>query len=192
MPGGVKGTAVASVVEDMKRLIEAGRLRRDELEVRLEPADLDLLEQKILPSTWYPLGVQGRLTQILLEVEGKGSLEYLLERGRRAAERMREGGLYAQLAVDQDRWGDRIGALMIPLGPAIYRDTVWSIELSGVGSEMRFEIAVEVQEDFPEVCRHQTQGFIEHASSYASGRRVRMSSERVKPTLIKFIGQGTR
>lgn len=190
MPGGVKGTAVASVVEDLKRLIEAGRVRRDELEVRLQAADLELLEQKILPSSWYPLGSQGRLTQILLEVEGKGSLEYLLERGRRAAERMREGGLYAQLSVDQERWGERIGAMMIPLGPAIYRDTVWSIELSGTGAAMRFEITVEVQEDFPEVCRHQTQGFIEHASSYASGRPVRMSSSRVSPTRIVFVGQG--
>lgn len=190
MPGGVKGTAVASVVEDLKRQIEAGRVRRDELEVRLQAEDLELLEQKILPSSWYPLGSQGRLTQILLEVEGKGSLEYLLERGRRAAERMREGGLYAQLSVDQERWGERVGAMMIPLGPAIYRDTVWSIELSGKGAEMRFEITVEVQEDFPEVCRHQTQGFIEHASSYASGRPVRMSSTRVSPTRIVFVGQG--
>lgn len=190
MPGGVKGTAVASVVEDLKRLIEAGRVRRDELEVRLHAEDLELLEQKILPSSWYPLGSQGRLTQILLEVEGRGSIEYLLERGRRAAERMREGGLYAQLSVDQERWGERIGAMMIPLGPAIYRDTVWSIELSGTGAAMRFEITVEVQEDFPEVCRHQTQGFIEHASSYASGRPVRMSSTRVSPTRILFAGQG--
>lgn len=190
MPGGVKGTAVASVVEDLKRLIEAGRVRRDELEVRLHAEDLELLEQKILPSSWYPLGSQGRLTQILLEVEGRGSIEYLLERGRRAAERMREGGLYAQLSVDQERWGERIGAMMIPLGPAIYRDTVWSIELSGKGAAMRFEITVEVQEDFPEVCRHQTQGFIEHASSYASGRPVRMSSTRVSPTRILFAGQG--
>lgn len=190
MPGGVKGTAVASVVEDLKRQIEAGRVRREELEVRLQAEDLELLEQKILPSSWYPLGSQGRLTQLLLEIEGKGSIEYLLERGRRAAERMREGGLYAQLTVDQERWGERIGAMMIPLGPAIYRDTVWSIELSGRGAAMRFEITVEVQEDFPEVCRHQTQGFIEHASSYASGRPVRMSSSRLSPTRILFAGQG--
>ena len=189
MPGGVKGTAVASVVEDLKRLLEGGRIRRDEMEVRLEPADLELIEQKILPSSWYPLGSQGRLTQLLLEVEGRGSIEYLLERGRRAAERMREGGLYAQLAVDQERWGERVGAMMIPLGPAIYRDTVWSIELSGRGPAMRFEITVEVQEEFPEVCRHQTQGFIEHAASYASGARIRMSSTRVSPTRIQFIGQ---
>lgn len=189
MPGGVKGTAVASVVEDVKRLIEAGRLRREQLEVRLEPADLELLDQKCLPSSWYSLASQGRLTQVLLEVEGKGSIEYLLERGRRAAERLREGGLYAQLSVDQERWGERMGAMMIPLGPAIYRDTVWSIELTGRGAEMRFEINVDVQEEFPEVCRHQTQGFIEHASSFASGGPVRMSSSRVSPTRIQFVGQ---
>ena len=57
------------------------------------------------------------------------------------------------------------------------------------GDAMRFEITVEVQEEFPEVCRHQTQGFIEHASSYASGGRVRMSSTRVSPTRIQFVGQ---
>jgi hypothetical protein len=187
MVGGVKGTAIESVVADVNRLVEKRRITREELEVRLEPEDLELLEQKLLPSAWYSLGTYGRMTQLLFEIEGRGKLEYLLERGRRAAERIRGAGLYAQLAAARERWGDSLGSMMVTLGPAIYRDTEWAFRLLADGAG-RFEIEISVPESFPDVCRHTTQGFIEHAATHASGRPVRISSERVSPTRIVFQG----
>jgi hypothetical protein len=189
MTGAVKGTAVASVVEDVNRLVAEGRISREELEARLDAEDLELLEQKLLPSSWYSLGTQGRLTQILFEVEGKGSLEYLVERGRRAAERLRAAGLYAQLAMEPERWGERVGQMMMPLGPTIYRDTKWRIRQEGTGATVRFEIEVDVPAQFPDVCRHQTQGFIEHAATHAAGKPVVVTSERIAPTRMVFRGQ---
>ena len=190
MAGGVKGTAIASVVEDVNRLLAEGRLSRDDLEVRLERDDLVLLDEKVFPSNWYSLGSYGRLTQVLFEAEGKGSVDYLVERGRRAAERLRQGGLYAaQLKVDRDRWGERVGNMMVPLGPAIYRDTFWRIELTDGADGVSFAIEVDVQADFPDLGRLQTQGFIEHAATYASGGPVQVTSERVSPTRIRFRGR---
>lgn len=190
MPGGVKGTAMVSVIDDVNRLLAEGRLSRDDLEIQLEPSDLAVLEEKVFPSNWYALGSYGRLTRVLLNAEGKGSLEYLVERGRRAAERLRQAGLYAaQLKVDRDRWGERVGKMMVPLGPAIYRDTFWRVDLSSVGGKMSFAIEVDVQTDFPDLCRHQTQGFIEHAATYAAGVPVEVTSERVGPTKIRFSGR---
>lgn len=189
MPGGVKGTAISSVIEDVNRLLAERRVTRTELEVRLDRADLELLEQKVLPSNWYPLESYGRLSRVLLEIEGGGAIEYLVERGRRAAERLRAAGLYAQLSIDRDRWGERLGQMMIPLGPALYRDTVWRIDHREVGGAIHFDIEVEVQPEFPDLCRHQTQGFIEHAATHAAGRPIEVSSKRVAPTRIAFRGR---
>jgi hypothetical protein len=190
MAGGVKGTAMVSVVEDVNRLLAEGRVVRDDLEVQLQRDDLELLDEKVFPSNWYSLGSYGRLTRVLLNAEGRGSLEYLVERGRKAAERLRQAGLYAaQLKVDRDRWGERVGQMMVPLGPAIYRDTFWRVELTDVDGKVSFAIEVDVQADFPDLCRHQTQGFIEHAATYAAGAPVEVTSERVTATRIRFRGR---
>ena len=190
MVGGVKGTALESVVADVNRLVETGVISRADLDVRLDAEDLELLDQKLLPSAWYSLGSYGRLTQLLFETEGRRRIEYLVERGRRAAERIRNAGLYAQFSADRDRWGDRIGAMLVTLGPAMYRDTEWSYRLLAGGSGMRFEIEVSVPADFPDVCRHATQGFVEYTAVHAAGENVRVSSERVSPTRI-VIRAGT-
>jgi hypothetical protein len=190
MVGGVKGTALESVVADVNRLVETGVISRADLDVRLDAEDLELLDQKLLPSAWYSLGSYGRLTQLLFETEGRRRIEYLVERGRRAAERIRNAGLYAQFTADRDRWGDRIGAMLVTLGPAMYRDTEWSYRLLAGGGGMRFEIEVSVPADFPDVCRHATQGFVEYTAVHAAGKNVRVSSERVSPARI-VIRAGT-
>jgi hypothetical protein len=191
MVGGVKGTAIESVIADVNRLVESGKISRQQLEVRLEAEDLELLEQKLLPSVWYSLGAYGRMTQLLYEAEGRGKLDYLHERGRRAADRIRGAGLYAQLTAARERWGDSLGTMMVTLGPAIYRDTDWAFRLLAGGTGLRFEIEISVPESFPDVCRHTTQGFIQHAATHAAGQPVRMSSERVSPTRIIFQGVTT-
>jgi hypothetical protein len=191
--GAVKGTAIASVVDDVNRLVAEGRITREELEAQLEREDLEILDEKVFPSSWYPLGTYGRLSRVLLHTDGRGSLEYLVERGRRSAERLRQAGLYAaQLKLDRDRWGERIGQMMVPLGPAIYRDTFWRVDLTDTGDQVSFAIEVDVPEDFPDLCRHQTQGFIEHAATYAAERPVEVTSERVSATRIRFRGRSRR
>jgi hypothetical protein len=192
MAGGVKGTAIASVVEDVKSLVAEGRISQEALEARLAAEDLALLEEKPLPSRWYSLESYGRLSELLFEVEGRRATEYLVERGRRAAERMRSAGLYAQLQVDRERWGERVGQMMIPLGPALYRDTVWRVEAPSADAGLSFAIEVDVPASFPDLCRYQTQGFIEHAAAHASGSGVEVTSERVAPERMVFRGRPRR
>jgi hypothetical protein len=52
---GAKGTAIASVVEDLNRLLQEGKISREELEARLEANDLEVLDQKIVPALWHPM-----------------------------------------------------------------------------------------------------------------------------------------
>lgn len=187
---GVKGTAIESVVADVNRLVEEGRISRDALEARLPAADLQLLETKIVPALWYPYASYGRLMELLFEVEGRRSTEYLVERGRRAADRVRATGLYAQLKGNWSNWGDRVGTILATLGPAMYKDTQWRIQIQGAGGpEMSFRLEVDCPAEFPDVCRWPTQGFIEYiANMYASEGKVRVRSERVSPERMVFVG----
>jgi len=184
---GVKGTAIASVVEDVNRLLQEGRLSRDALEARLDAADLEVLEQKIVPALWYPIGTYGRFVEILFERDGGRRTEYLVERGRRAAERIKATGLYAQLSADRAGWGDRIGKILVSLGPAMFKDSSWSFEVLA-SSPLRWRIEMRVPASFPDLCRHSTQGFIDYLTKLHSDSTT-VTSERSSPTLIVFRGE---
>jgi hypothetical protein len=187
---GVKGTAIESVVADVGRLLAEGRISRPALEARLPAPDLQLLETRIVPALWYPYASYGRLMELLFEVEGRRSTEYLVERGRRAAERVRATGLYAQLKGDWSNWGDRVGTILATLGPAMYKDTQWRAQVHGLAERsVTFRLEVDCPAEFPDICRWPTQGFIEAvAALYAGDNKVRMSSKRLSPERMLFLG----
>ena len=91
MPG-IKGTAIESLVVDVNRLVQEGRLRPEELEARLQPEDLEILGQKVLAALWYPLGTYERLTQLMLKVEGRMELAVLRKHGASIRELARVTG----------------------------------------------------------------------------------------------------
>lgn len=189
---GVKGTAIESVVNDVNHLVETGAISREVLDARLHADDLRLLEGKIVAALWYPLGSYGRLMELLYEFEGRRRTEYLIERGRRAADRVRATGLYSQLNSDWSTWGDRVGKILATLGPAMYKDTQWRIDLDRTGRRgMAFRLEVDCPPEFPDVCRWPTQGFIEALAQLYSGEStIRMRSERVSPERMVFYGEG--
>lgn len=189
---GVKGTAIESVVNDVNHLVETGSISRDVLEARLHADDLRLLEGKVVAALWYPLECYGRLMELLYEYEGRRSTEYLIERGRRAADRVRATGLYSQLNSDWSTWGDRVGKILATLGPAMYKDTQWRIDLDRTGrSGMALRLEVDCPPEFPDVCRWPTQGFIEALAQLYSGETtIRIRSERVSPERMVFYGEG--
>lgn len=183
----VKGSIVELAVADVNRLVDEGRLAPDELEVRLEARDHALLREKISGASWYDLGCYTRLLELLHEIEGEGREAYLVERGRRAAERLRHRGLYGYL--DRDRrsfWGRRIGRFLVSLGHQVYEDTDWTFELVEDGVR-GFAVHVRVPSDYPDAIRFTFQGFIECLSElYGSSTRV--VSERPAPDRMVFHG----
>jgi hypothetical protein len=184
----IKGTAIESVIDDLKRLGEEGRFSRDDLEIWLTSGDLDLLDRKINGAGWYPIDSYGRLSDLLMKHEGQGKSEYLVERGRRAAERLKATGIYSQLSADRERWGDRLGAIMTSIGPAMFKDSEWIYEQPSPdsGHSQRFKIHVRVTPGFPEAGRYAAQGFIDFLSNqnYAGG--VVVESRRLSDTELEF------
>ncbi|HTF34004.1 MAG TPA: hypothetical protein VK714_09930 [Myxococcota bacterium] len=93
----IKGSVFVRAVEDISKLVSAGSLSRGELERRLPPTDVLLLNQPVIPSSWYDVQAYGRLLELLRDVEGGGRKEYLRERGARSAELLLQAGLYQQM-----------------------------------------------------------------------------------------------
>src|SRR5688572_1766603 len=93
----IKGSAFEAVVLDVGRLLQSGKIPREEAATRLEAEDLRLLEDKILPALWYPLASYRRMSELLWEFDGGRDPAYLMGRGARAAERLFDAGLYQQM-----------------------------------------------------------------------------------------------
>lgn len=93
----IKGSVFAGVVENAVKLVARGEITREELERRLEPDDVALLDQEIAVSGWYDIRSYDRLNALLLELEGGGEVKYYREQGRATARRLLEAGLYGQL-----------------------------------------------------------------------------------------------
>jgi hypothetical protein len=93
----IKGTLFAAVVDDLNRLVESGRIDAGAVESRLAPREIALLEAKVNAAGWYDLATYHRMVALLCDAEGGGSDRYWQERGRKAARRMADAGIYQQL-----------------------------------------------------------------------------------------------
>jgi hypothetical protein len=189
----IKGTAFQSVLEDVRGLVESGRLSRAQLELELEAEDVRLLDEKVLPGLWYPLTTYGRLTELLMKHEGKGKSAYVVARGARAAERLFAAGLYQQLSrgdeigakkrAANEAWSQHEANLMTSLAGAIFNVSSWRYITEGDGTS---RIDVSDAAALPEVSRWAAQGFVEYTASRLSSTSMRVTSERPSPDRIVF------
>ncbi len=197
----IKGTAFQAVAVDLARLVQAGRIPRHVVELRLEAADLRLLDDKILPGLWYPIACYRRMSELLWELEGKGKPAYLLARGARAAERLFEAGLYQQMLRGEqigaeyrergESWSEFDGKLMTSIAGAIFNVSRWSFRRHPEDPNVN-RIEVSDAAELPEVSRLAAQGFIEYTASRLTGVSVHVTSERPRPDRIVFTLRGPR
>jgi hypothetical protein len=131
MPGvSIKGSVIEKLVEDARRLRDDGRVSAEQLEVHLDRTALELLDSKPLPALWYPLESYNRLIDLLLEVEGKGSVDYLRRRGAGVADRLIAGGFYDQFSSLDRRLRDpqeylRLMRRVVTVMGAIFNFVKW-------------------------------------------------------------------
>ena len=92
----IKGSVFAGHFEVLSKLVECGEISREALEDHLPPKDLALFDTPILVTAWYDIRSYTRILELLRDVAGEGSNDYLVERGAASAERLLYSGLYAQ------------------------------------------------------------------------------------------------
>ena len=188
----IKGIALQSVIDDVLRLREEGRIPESMLEARLEKKELAWLEEKVQPALWYAIDGYARLTQLLLEVEGRGDPDYIVRRGEAAGARLFDSGIYVQLQHGEKRgeearsggrsFTEHDGRLMTTLSGSMFNFTRWSYRVEG--SEAIIEVADAAA--FPEVSRLAAQGLIQCITARVRNRKVEVRSERPSPDRVIF------
>ena len=188
----IKGSALSSLVEDVRALCDSGRISAERLEEALEAADIALLESKIQPALWYPIQSYERLTKLLLDVAGRGDPQYVVDRGARAAQRLWESGLYVQLQHGEEKAAKarRVGGAMTErdarmittLSGAIFNFTRWSYR----AGEPDAVIEVHEAADWPEVSVWAARGFLEYVVSRLRRVETRVEAKRVARDRVEF------
>lgn len=193
----IKGSVFANSVQDVNRLLERGALTLEKAKNWLQPEDLDFLEENILVSAWYPMATYGRLCTLLRDVEGRGSDEYLRQKGRETAARLLEAGLYAQLeylhraevarASDPRERAAAFGRdlrLLCTLSGSILNFSRWTPHPDEEHAD-RYRIDVTEAEAFPDVFCWRSEGFVNEMATQ-HGDKDLWRWERPAPDHVVF------
>ena len=193
----IKGSVFAVVVEDVRKLLARGAVSPREAERWLQPDDLRLLESEISVSHWYDVRAYARLNELLRDVEGKGSNEYLRQKGRETARRLGEAGVYAQLeylkrakvakatgpAARSEAFGRDL-RLLASLSGSILNFSRWT-PMPDPGRGGRYLIEVSDAKDMPEVLCWRSDGFVNGMASL-HGNQDLWTWERPQPDRVLF------
>ena len=168
----IKGSALLGLFENVKKLLAQGSLSQTETERWLKPEDIALLEQEALVSDWYDIRTYVRMSELLRDVAGGGSNEYLKQRGRQSARRLIEAGLYQQMEyLHNTRLRESSGAqarfeafgrdlrLLTSLSASILNFSKWEPKPDPDHND-RYVIRVSEAKDFPEVLCWSSEGFL--------------------------------
>jgi hypothetical protein len=193
----VKGSVFAGVVEEVKKLLASGKASRSDAARWLMPPDFALLEEPILITRWYEIDVYTRMNELLRELEGDGSNEYLRLRGRETARRLLEAGLYSQLeylhrtelasAITGPARVSAFGRdlrLLATLSGSILNFSRWVVR-PDPKQAARYVIDVTEAQSFPDVLAWRSDGFVNEMATQ-HGQPDLWSWERVASDHLVF------
>ena len=168
----IKGSVFSGVVEDVNKLLQSGLASRREAKRWLQPEDFALLDVPVVITRWYDIRSYARMNELLRDVEGGGSNQYLRTLGRQTANRLLEAGLYSQLEylnrTEVSKVGDgpmRFAAfgrdlrLLTTISASILNFSRWTSQ-PDPDCAARYLIEVTEARDFPEVLAWRSDGFV--------------------------------
>lgn len=187
----IKGIVLANLINDVAALQASGKISTEEIEARLEKADLDLLETKPNSTDWVPIDHYRRLSELLWEVEGKRSPAYLERRGRASAELVLASGIYQQVEFLKERYDARDLKsaraslnLVVTLQGSLINFGNWQVEDDPEHSD-RLQIRITDATHFPEALCHAMVGFLNRLSETRS-TPSKWHFERTRLDLLTF------
>ncbi|MCG8592007.1 MAG: hypothetical protein MJE66_22145 [Proteobacteria bacterium] len=172
----IKGIVLQPTCDQLNALVAHGRLSREQLEIRLEPADLEVLDSKIEPSLWYARTTADRLSAALVDAAGGGDPEWLKEQGRDTVEAVLARDVlrdFIQSAVERS---DRVGETLVGLGSLIQNFGSWSYsgeELTDCQVELR-----DCGDSYSDLACWSAAGFMEGLIRKITGESVTVSFSR--------------
>jgi hypothetical protein len=187
----LKATGFQSAADDLKKLVESGRLTRAELTAQLDPSDIPFLDKQLAASSWVPIATYVRALELLIALEGGRDVHaYLVDRGMRAAERLHKLGLYGQFEASVETWGHRVGTITATMGAVLYNFSRWSFESQPDGNS--FRTIIDEALHYPEPLIAIGEGFIQYLAQHMlPDYKIEVNGRRTRPDQIVFTGQFT-
>jgi hypothetical protein len=198
----IKGTVFAGVVENVRKAIDSGSTSRQEAARFLEPTDFALLDRPVTITRWYDIRSYTRMSELLREVEGEGSNEYLRDAGRQTARRLLESGLHTQLEYLQKSEVAKVAKpqrftafgrdlhLLTTLSASILNFSRWASKPDPKRSD-RYVIEVTEALDFPEVLAWRSDGFVNEMATQHGDPDLwswsRESSDRIVFRMVRGL-----
>jgi hypothetical protein len=194
----IKGAAIDETIEDVRKLLVKGELSQREIEARLRPEDLAVLEQPaIIPSKWYDVELYRRLAELLRDAVGGGCNEFVRQRGFQKGKKLIDAGLYQQMEylgrsqltreLDSKARFEAYGRdlkLFVTLSGSLVNFCRWSVARDP-DHEDRYRIELRDAADYPEVLCWATEGLIDAMAAH-HGLAGLWRYERVAPDFIVF------
>jgi len=184
----VKGSLFVTGVVAVRRYRDSGRLSEDQIAVRLSPVALEMLDQKIDISRWYPIDAFCEMVDIDWEIAAERDPAYMRGMGEAAAKRFFERGIYQQLdyakrseRVENQRSLTRQAKLIVTVTTALYN----FLEIDVQVASNVLEIVYGNSALFSEALRYTTEGFMNEVNRWQGSSR-RWTSERVAPDRVSF------
>jgi len=183
-----KGNIVMGSVIAVRRHRDAGRITPAELEKRLSPEAIALLDARIEIGSWYPIDVFCSLLDLDWEIAGHHEIGYLERQGAVSADRLFDSGMYQQLdfaerskRVDTRKSLERQAKLITTINGALYNFLEVTVELSPTALQLRYANAA----SFSDALMHTSVGFMNQINHRQGSKRI-WSARRVAPDVIVF------
>lgn len=188
MEPSVKGSLLLNAAVAMRRHRDAGRVSEDELAARLGPAALELLDQKIDVSRWYPIDGFCEMVNMDWEIAAGRDPDYARRMGQDSAARFFQSGIYQQLdyakrvaRVESRSALVRQSRLITTVTNTLYSFIEIDVQVEGDNLVIFFGDAAA----FSEALRYTTEGFMDEINRQQGSAR-RWSSERIAPDRVRF------
>jgi hypothetical protein len=186
--GNVKGAAIQAAWMRVNELLETGRITREQLEARLSPRALEIVEQKILPSLWYSIAAGAEISQLVADVDGGGNTSHMTKLGAETAHRFLAGGTFKDFIEGATHNRTRRGESLVRLAELMLDFGDWHFEGDDL---LDFKVVVTEAEQLPETTRFSIQGFIAVLTTEISKQQIICDSQRPSPDTVVFSGQAS-
>lgn len=190
----IKGSIIEKLVADLAQAVADGVIPRESLELRLQPEDIALFDEKINPAKWYSLASFQRLSQLLSSQQDGDRVQFLQARGVAAADRLMDAGIYQQLAAEGGSVGSGVQTrqdllrnlrLRFSLMGGLISVGVTHIE---VDEDPPARAVVEIREasEIPDELGHNMVGFVSRVAERTGDGGRAWTFRRTTPDVMRF------
>ncbi len=181
----VKGVILQRSWSQLNELLEAEKIEREALVTRLEPEDVRILDEKVEPSLWYPIGTVTRFSCALGELVDEEGSDIWIERGLTIIRNVLQSPNFKSFvegALKQDE--EQVGRTLMGMAGLLLNFGQMRFE----GNFNRFEVIFSDVPDLPEVVRYAIQGAIRGLGEFVVDGAVVVESRKRDASTIVYWG----